>query len=178
MSTMEKQLSFSPDSSARTTEPFKLPNRMNAGLSIEEKTLALFQPDILLPAQYLATTRGKISSQPEKKLMLAILEDAIVSFQKLLFAQNGRGKTLLREAEEWIFQENSLRAFSFENVCEALEVNPSYLRRGLVDWKRRELAKRHKAQVYPLMRPEGEPKKRLAHESGAKKQKFLKAAGC
>lgn len=172
MSTTGKQYSLSSESS----DAFQIPHRTQTGLGVEEKTLTLFQPDILLPSQYLATTRRKIPSQPEKKLMLAILEDAVVCFQKFLFAQHGRRKTLFREAEEWLFQESSQWVFSFENVCDALSLNASYLRKGLSEWKRKEeLIKDPKAEVYPL-RMNREPKKRPAHVSGAKKQKHLKAA--
>ncbi len=177
MSITGKHFSFSSESSAVTADPFKLTHRMQAGQGAEEKALSLFQPDILLPSQYLATTRRKIPSQPEKKLMLAILEDAVVSFQKFLFAQNGRGKNLFRDAEQWIFQENGAWVFSFEGICETLELSPSYLRKGLMEWVKKELANERKAKIYSL-RPEDKSKKRETHESGAKKQKYLKAAGC
>ncbi len=177
MSTVEKQCSFSPDSSATVTDPFKVPHKLPAGLSVDERALSLFQPDVLLPSQYLATTQRKFPSQPEKKLMLAILEDAVVSFQKFLFAQNGRRKTLFREAEEWLFQDNGQWVFCFETICDALGFNADYLRKGLIEWKQRELAKQHKALIYSL-RPDGKPKSRPGRACGAKKQKYLKVAGC
>ena len=43
---------------------------------MEERVTSLFQPDTLLPEQYLDTFRRKLHLEPEKKLMLAILEDA------------------------------------------------------------------------------------------------------
>ena len=53
----------------------------DTGLSMEERVSSLFQPDTLLPDQYLDTYRRKVHLEPEKKLMLAILEDAIACFQ-------------------------------------------------------------------------------------------------
>lgn len=64
----------------------------DASLGAEEKMGSLFQPDILVPTQYFETIRRKANSEPEKKLMLAILEDAIDCFQKYIFARDGRGK--------------------------------------------------------------------------------------
>ena len=114
----------------------------DASLGVEEKMGSLFQPDTLLPAQYFDTFRRKANSEPEKKLMLAILENAIDCFQKYIFARDGRGKGIFREAEDWILEENSDRLFSFETVCDALGFNPSYVRRGLLRWKEMKLAER------------------------------------
>jgi hypothetical protein len=44
---------------------------------IEEKIALLFQPDALLAPQYFENFRRKTPLEPEKKLMLAILEDAV-----------------------------------------------------------------------------------------------------
>jgi len=62
------------------------------GLSMEERVTSLFQPDTLLPEQYLETFRRRFYLEPEKKLMLAVLEDAIACFQKYIFARDGKGK--------------------------------------------------------------------------------------
>ena len=70
----------------------------DTGLSMEERVTSLFQPDTLLPEQYLDTFRRKLYLEPEKKLMLAILEDAIACFQKYAFARDSKGKALFTEA--------------------------------------------------------------------------------
>ncbi len=110
----------------------------------EEKMGSLFQPDTLLPYQYLDTVSRKAHLESEKRLMLAILEDAIACFQKYIFARDGRGKGIFREAEDWILEENSDRLFSFENICEVLGFNPKYVRKGLLLWKEMKLAERPK----------------------------------
>ena len=43
--------------------------------------------------------------EPEKKLMLAILEDAVACFQKYVFARDGKGKALFRETEDWVLEQ-------------------------------------------------------------------------
>lgn len=118
----------------------------DASLGAEEKMGSLFQPDTLLPAQYFDTVRRKAHLEPEKRLMLGILEDAIVCFQKYIFARDGKGKGIFREAEDWILEENSDQLFSFENICEVLGFNPKYVRKGLLLWKEMELAGRPKSQ--------------------------------
>jgi len=71
----------------------------------------------------------------EERLMLAILENATEDFQKYVFATDKRGKELFQEAEEWILETNSPAFFSFENICEHLQFDPDYMRRGFIRWK-------------------------------------------
>lgn len=101
----------------------------------EERINALFQPDTLLPAQYLNTMQRTTFLEPEKRLMLAVLDDAINCYRENLFSQRGKDRRLFDEAEEWILTPGGDRAFSFDNVCESLGFNPEYLRRGLQRWK-------------------------------------------
>ncbi|MPZ74990.1 MAG: hypothetical protein GEU77_00495 [Deltaproteobacteria bacterium] len=122
----------------------------DTGLSMEERVTSLFQPDTLMPDQYLETFRRKLYLEPEKKLLLAVLEDAIACFQKYVFAKDGKGKILFQEAEEWILEENTDWLFSFANVCEMLGFEPSYLRDGLMLWKAQKVESHSKARIYQL----------------------------
>ncbi|HJU61881.1 MAG TPA: hypothetical protein VJ864_07525 [Candidatus Binatia bacterium] len=131
------------------------------GLSMEERVTSLFQPDTLLPEQYLETFRRKLHLEPEKKLMLAVLEDAIACFQKYVFARDGKGKMLFQEAEDWVLDNNSDWLFSFGNVCETLGFSPEYLRQGLAQWKAAKQESRAKAKVYQLA-PRNGKRKRIA----------------
>jgi hypothetical protein len=122
----------------------------DTGLSMEERVTSLFQPDTLMPEQYLETFRRKLHLEPEKKLLLAVLEDAIACFQKYLFAKDGKGKVLFLEAEEWILDRDTDWLFSFANLCEMLGFEPTYLRDGLIRWKAQKLESHSKAKVYQL----------------------------
>ena len=120
------------------------------GLSMEERVTSLFQPDTLLPEQYLDTFRRKLHLEPEKKLMLAILEDAVACFQKYVFARDGKGKALFRETEDWVLEQQGDWLFSFANVCETLGFEPDYLRQGLIKWKQHQLVEPTQAKVITL----------------------------
>ena len=126
------------------------------GLSMEERVTSLFQPDTLLPDQFLNTYRRKLHLEPEKKLMLAILEDAVACYQKNLFAKDIKGKALFQEAAQWIQQEAGESIFAFESVCEGLGLNPTYVRRGLETWTETSEAQHAQAKVYHL---KGRPRK-------------------
>jgi len=76
------------------------------GLTADERITFLFQPDTLLSAQYFENLRRKTLLEPEKRLMLAILEDAINSFQDNLLSPSVKGKKFFEEAEEWILDKD------------------------------------------------------------------------
>lgn len=148
----------------------------DTGLSMEERVTSLFQPDTLLPDQYLDTFRRKLHLEPEKKLILAILEDAIACYQKYLFARDAKGKALFQEAEEWVQEIDGAGVFAFEGVCETLGLNPEYLRRGLRQWKTAALAQRTQAKVYSLAPRPRKPRRHaaLGRRSG---KRLRRAAG-
>jgi hypothetical protein len=100
-----------------------------------DRSFGLFEPDALLPAQFYAAFRGGSAVRGEKRLMLAVLEDALDCYQKYAFARDGHGQQLFTEACEWIASESRDWFFSFENICETLEITPEYLRRGLESWR-------------------------------------------
>jgi hypothetical protein len=71
----------------------------------------------------------------EEKLMLAVLESAVEYFQKYVLARNPSGKKLFQEAEEWFLEKDIDGLFSFEYICETLQFDPDYIRKGLLRWK-------------------------------------------
>lgn len=109
----------------------------------------LLQPDTLLPAQYFAALKRKGAHEPERRLAVAVLQDAVDCFQKHLRARERKARQLFLDAEEWICSEDRSWPFSFENVCDLLQINPEYLRRGLMQWKERQLGAPC-AKVVPL----------------------------
>ena len=103
----------------------------------------LFQPDTILPLQYFERMRRNAFLQGEKKLLLAVLEDAVGCFQKYSFAHDKKGRARFEDAEHWIMEESDDGVFSFNAVCELLEIDPDYLRRGLLKWKEKQRSSRY-----------------------------------
>ena len=129
-------------------------------LTMDERTGSLFQPDSLLVAQYFESLRRKTLFEPEKRLMLAILEDAINCFQDNLLAQDVRNSRLFHEAEEWIVEADSDGVFSFESICKVLGFSPRYVRQGLLRWKEKRLIRRRNSEVWEKIMKE--PQRRTA----------------
>ncbi len=99
-----------------------------------DRSFGLFEPDALLPAQFYAAFRGGSAVRGERRLMLAVLQDALDCYQKYAFADDGHGHQMFTDADTWIASEDRDWYFSFENICETLEINPQYLRRGVREW--------------------------------------------
>jgi hypothetical protein len=91
----------------------------------------LFVPDVLTPEQFYDSRKDDSNIRPVKKLMMAILEDALRCFQNNCDAKIGSRKRLFQEAEHWLCGEGGDGPFSFEMVCETLGIEPSFLRNGL-----------------------------------------------
>jgi hypothetical protein len=124
----------------------------------EETVANLFGPAVILPAQFTEQMGAKQSDRGEKRLMLAVLEEAVATYQRNVDAKTRHGQRVFREAEEWIRTTNSAWPFAFENICHALEIEPEFLRGGLEAWKEKQLkAASGGARVYrfPFRRVNG-----------------------
>ncbi len=65
---------------------------------------------------------------PERALMLAILEDAVACYAGKLKAPRENPRILRRQAAYWLSSEDWDSPFSFNNVCEALALDPRAIR--------------------------------------------------
>lgn len=109
--------------------------KMQEKETLDEKLPGLFEPDTLLPIQYFEAMRKKHLLEGEKRLILSVLEDAVECFMKCIEASTSKGQRLFRDADEWINHQDKHWVFSFDNVCEMLDIDPGYMRVGLRKWK-------------------------------------------
>jgi len=100
-----------------------------------------------LSAQYFENLRRRTHFEPEKRLMLALLEDAINCYQDNLISRSGKKKRLFEDTEQWVLRTDGDWIFSFDNVCDALGLNPEYVRQGLLRWKERSQKARRYGEI-------------------------------
>ena len=110
--------------------------RYPGALTLEEKVDSLLQSDPLLSIRFFDAHCRRSCLEPEKALMLAVLEDAVTCIQK--------GKRWFRETVDWILTEDDDGLFSFDSTCEALGFNAPCLRLGLSDMVARQSASSRK----------------------------------
>src|SRR5262245_38296511 len=79
---------------------------------------------------------GGVTRSGEEKLMLAVLRDAVGCFQENALSEYPWQQKLFQQVQDWILDKNQKWFFSFENICETLELDPDYIRRGLHAWKK------------------------------------------
>jgi hypothetical protein len=105
----------------------------------------IFEPDVLLPVQFFARTgqrRQRLSG--ERRLLIAVMRDALKCFQRYLDARAPKTRALYAAAEAWIMTEgiNGDDAFTFDELCDALGMSPAYTRAGLLAWRDAERIRR------------------------------------
>lgn len=144
------------------------------GIPIHENVTSLFQADTLLSVQYYEAVRRRTHMEPEKRLMLAVLEDAVWCFQRYIFARDRKGRTLHHEAEQWLLDGSSDWPFCFETICEVLGLSPGYVRCGLLRWKEEMLAAHPQANVH--FRPPRGTLRASGRNSVAAPRKFAPAS--
>ncbi len=67
----------------------------------------------------------------EKRLMRAVLTDALELLFKYDAAHDPRGRRLFAESERWLASNDARWPFSFLNVCDTLGLTPSCVRKGV-----------------------------------------------
>jgi hypothetical protein len=104
--------------------------------NVEESSLArLMIPDVLTPSQFHGGVRTQHpQAQAMKRLMLAVLEDALRCLQTYIESRNQVDRKAFAEAETWILDRKAQGPFAFDTICEALEIQPDHLRDGIRQW--------------------------------------------
>ena len=103
--------------------------------NLDERFTGVLAPDTMLPTQFFAAWRGAAQVSGERRLMVAVLEDALHCYQKYVDSEDPRHRQLFAEAEEWIDADEPTWFFSFQNVCHTLDLNTDYVREGLHKWR-------------------------------------------
>jgi len=142
----------------------------------EGNTHPLFQPDIILPSQYRDSQQRRTSQDPEKRLMLAVLGDAIACFRNGLHARDLRRRELFKDSEAWIREENGDWLFSFEHTCDILGLDARLIRNELLKWKKETAKRGGQAKILPLNR-ESEASRSDPNRSAMKQRQSQNAAG-
>ena len=112
-------------------------------VSTKEETLKEFKKhlnklneiDAIHPTQYYLANRSMRLASGEKKLMLAILKDAIKCYRRNLSATSVHSQKIFIETEEWFEDNDSLYLYSFRNICAWLGVDFKLIREKLDEMK-------------------------------------------
>jgi hypothetical protein len=93
----------------------------------------LSQADIILPSQYFGSV-GSVGLSGEQRLMLAVLVDAVNVLHSWQGGGSARKRRNFAEAAQWVNTPGTSYPFSFDSVCDALEIDSELLRSRLRVW--------------------------------------------
>ena len=130
------------------TQQRKQKKKVDLELHFGEKPFVPFEADILAAEDFGRVYRSRPLS-PERELMVAVLEEALADYQRCWKARDKKGMERFADAQAWILESNSEWIFSFINCCEALGIEPDYLRQGLLRWNQAKRAKLLSAPAIP-----------------------------
>jgi len=102
----------------------------------------ILEPDIFLPSQFYGAGALSRQLEGEKRLMIAILKDAVECLQKYRGSRSSAGKISYQSAIDWVEDTDTEWLYSFTNICDLLGFDPNYLRDQLL--------KRENRYVKPL----------------------------
>lgn len=87
------------------------------------------EPRALMPARFFTQRERRNAQSSIRRLMYAILEDAVNVYTSEV--RSARQSRTFQQARRWIDSNDRTWMFSFLRICEALDLDPEYIRRGV-----------------------------------------------
>ncbi len=87
------------------------------------------EPRALMPAQFFTQRERRNAQNSIRRLMYAILEDAVSVYMSEV--RSARQSRTFQQARRWIDSNDRAWIFSFLRICEALDLDPAYIRGGV-----------------------------------------------
>jgi hypothetical protein len=100
-------------------------------MEIGENTV---EPLSVLPCQLGDGLFDGARIQPEKRLQLAVLTDAVAIFHRWAGVARREERQLFAEVDVWFASDRADEPFAFVTICDSLGIDPAYFRRGLRRW--------------------------------------------
>lgn len=92
----------------------------------------IIEPDVFLPSQFYGANGLSRKLEGEKRLMVAILKDAVECLEKYRGSPSSLARIHYDNAIEWVEDSSTDWLFSFNNICDLLGFDPDYLRTVLL----------------------------------------------
>jgi hypothetical protein len=91
----------------------------------------------MLPEQFFIPAQDSHAAWTgERRLMLAVLQEALHTYLKYYHARTPHGRRLSEEARQWFWARESAGLYTFECICQHLRLDPASLRQRLGHWPR------------------------------------------
>ena len=88
----------------------------------------------ILPSHLDALRSNGHAMLPEHRLMLAVLKDAVHTYQRAFGLPDVRNQRIVRETDRWLASDEATSPFSFVTICHAFGLDPASVRARLRRW--------------------------------------------
>lgn len=126
-------------------------------LTRDDTDTALLLPEVVTPGQFAGLFAIPAWKSGEHRLLAAVLQDGLETFQKYAFSGDETGRALFAEARRWITDASRADLFCFGSICDTLDINGEYLRDGLLTWFEQNRARPIRIPARHL----GDPRRRI-----------------
>ena len=93
--------------------------------------------DVVLPSQFFSALADP-RSEPERRLMIAVLEEAISAVLSRAAANGEERRAVALEAERWFASDSRSWPFAFCTVCDILGLDIDSVRQVIASWRERQ----------------------------------------
>ena len=94
----------------------------------ENHPLTLSIPDLLTPEQFFPCPTDSLCLWTgERRLLFAVLHNAVESLFRYQHDHTRRGRRLFKETHDWFWSAPSGELYSFESICAYLHLNAGYI---------------------------------------------------
>jgi len=94
----------------------------------------MFGTEIILPVQYTPPRNAEGRCEGERRLMLAVLEEAIVTLKLHLRGPSVHSRRIVAEIENWLASGSRAHTFAFATICDVLGFDVPAVRQAVKDW--------------------------------------------
>jgi len=96
--------------------------------------------EVILPEQYFVHGGEDPRSEPARRLMLAVLEDALLTLGSHWRSRSRHARRIVAEVEVWFASNSRADPFAFGSICDVLGLDPAYIRDAIRGWKEQRTA--------------------------------------
>jgi len=89
---------------------------------------ALFGVEAILPIQFWGAGQKSDRGQPERRLMLAVLQDALLTLVVHAKQTSGKSRQTVQDTWRWFASDSRSHPFAFGAICDVLGLDVGYLR--------------------------------------------------
>ena len=92
----------------------------------------ILEPDVFLSSQFSGNGGLARQLEGERRLMIAILKDAVECLDKYRDSRTSAGRCAYQSAIDWVEDAGTDWLYSLTNICDLLGFDPNYMREVLL----------------------------------------------